>query len=445
MKSKLARMKPLKVFTKLIISLFILSSSSCTSFLEKLTEDKTPLRPLKERPSYCSVEAKKLSVLGRDKGGVILFERLLSSLPIERRLNKTEKIVVWSLIQMNLRPDLATPSARFQILLDSGKGIQYWDFKDATLERDFPRLAPPMTFLFGLETILKTYSPRSSLKSLARLIDTYLSSKIPISAELAFFIEKNKVQLLENKIFEKSYFKAKEQLRFGETLRKLSFTNIISNYYRFKKQASSEIKISNELYNLDIDNPNKAIDKESASCNVDLGKYSTNQNIISPDNRDRHHPFGLRFNQKSFFLGITSIASSNFKPLFNTYLIDSSQDETIAPLCYRESPEGVHAYLSFKGRDPGQHLYNLFQFKIHTTSSASELDQFLNHPRHLLLKKPVRILYESDRGNQSSLDIFLKKDIPVYHSSSLGEVWLYNPKNGFILDKRGRAHLSCLK
>ncbi|MFT6069353.1 MAG: hypothetical protein ACJAT2_003595 [Bacteriovoracaceae bacterium] len=438
-------MKPLKVYTKLIISLLVISISSCTSFIEKLTEDKTPLRPLEDKPTYCTEDVKQLSVLGRDKGGVKLFEKLLGSLPIERRLNKTEKIVVWSLIQMNLRPDLATPSARFQILLDSGKGIQYWDFKDATLERDFPRLAPPMTFLYGLETILKTYSPRSSLRSLARLIDTYLSKKIPISEELAFFIGRNKEKLLENKVFEKSYFKAKEQLRFGETLSKLSFTNIISQYYKYKKQASSEIKISNELYSLDIDTSSLGKEKEDAFCNVDLGKYSTNKNEISIDNRDRHHPFGLRFNQKSFFLGITSIATSNFRPLFNTYLIDSSQDETIAPLCYRESQDGVHAYLSFKGRDPGQHLFNLFQFKIHSTSIASELDQFLDHPRHLLLKKPIRILYESDRGNENSLNNFLKKDVPVYHSSSLGEVWLYNPKNGFILDKRGRAHLSCLK
>jgi hypothetical protein len=433
-------MKPLKVFTKLILSILVLFSFSCTTFVERLTEDKTPLKPLKKKASFCRADVKKLSVLGRDKGGVKIFEKLLSSLPPERRLNKTEKIVVWSLIQMNLRPDLATPSARFQILLNSGKGVQYWDFKDATLARDFPKLAPPITFLYGLETILKTYSPRSSLRSLARLIDSYLSKKIPISAELAYFIGANKEKLLEDKVFVKSYFKAREQLRFGETLRKLSFSNIISNYYKFKKQASPEIEVSNELYKLNIPSPKK----EEAYCNVDLNKYKTNNYEISPDNRDRHHPFGLRFDKKSFFLGITSIASSNFKPLFGTYLINSSQDTTNAPLCYRETKEGVHAYLSFKGRDPGQYLYNLFQFNIQSTSVAKELDQFLDHPRHLVLKKPIRVLYESDRGNKESLDIFLRKDVPVYHSSGLGEVWLYTPKNGFILDKRGRAHLSCL-
>lgn len=434
-------MKPLKVFTKFTLSFLILLSSSCTSFVDRLTKDQTPLKPLKAKASFCAPEVKKLSVLGRDKGGVKLFEKFLRDLPKGRRLNKTEKIVVWSLIQMNLRPDLATPSARFQILLNSGEGIQYWDFKDATLERDFPRLAPPMTFLYGLETILKTYSQRSSMRSLAHLLDSYLSQKVPISTELAYFIGVNKSKLLTNKIFEKSYFKAREQLRFGETLRKLSFSKIISNYYKFKKQATPEIKISNELYKLDMPSPKK----EEAYCNVDLNKYKTNDYEISVDNRDRHHPFGLRFDKKSFFLGITSIASSNLKPLFNTYLIDSSQDETIAPLCYRETQEGVHAYLSFKGRDPGQYLYNLFQFNIQGTSIAKELDQFLDYPRHLVLKKPIRVLYESDRGNEANLDNFLKKDVPVYHSSSLGEVWLYTPKNGFILDKRGRAHLSCLQ
>jgi hypothetical protein len=434
-------MKPLKVFTRLIVSLLILFNSSCTSFIEELTEDKNPLKPLKDKASFCSSEVKKLVVLGRDKGGVKTFEKFLSSLPPKQRLNQTEKIVAWSLLQMNLRPDLATPSARFQILLNSGKGVQYWDFKDASLDRDFPKLAPPMTFLLGLETILKTYSPRSSLRSLAFLLDSHLSFKVPISTELAQFIEQNKGKLLGNKVFEKSYFKAREELRFGETLTKLSFSKIIKNYYKFKKQASPEIKVSNELFKVEI----PSLQKKSAFCNVDLNKYSSNKYDISTDNRDRHHPFGLRFDKKSFFLGVTSIASSNFKPLFNTYLIDSTQDETIAPLCYRETEEGVYAYLSFKGRDPGQYLFNLFQVNIQASSEAIELDQFLAYPRHLILKKPIRILYESDRGNKNDLDIFLKKDVPVYHSSSLGEVWLYSPKNGFILDKRGKAHLSCLK
>lgn len=435
------RTKPLKVFTKLILSTLILLGASCTSLIDKLTVDKTPLKPLEQKASFCSEEVTKLSILGRDKGGVELFEKFLKSLPANRALNKTEKIVVWSLIQMNLRPDLATPSARFQILLNSGTGIQYWDFLDATLERDFPRLAPPMTFLYGLETILKTYSPRSSMKSLAYLLDSYLSVKIPISSELAFFIGKNKERLLENKVFTNSYFKAKEQLRFGETLTKLPFTKIISYYYKFKKQASSEIKVSNELFEVDMNSQTQG----KTYCNVDLNKYTKNDFDITEDDRDRHHPFGLRFDKESFFLGITSISSSNFKPLFSTYLIDSSQDKTIAPLCYREAKDGVSAYLSFKGRDPGQYLYNLFQFNIQATSEAMELDQFLEHPRHLVLKKPIRVLYESDRGDEANLNIFLKKDIPVYHSSSLGEVWLYSPRNGFILDKRGKAHLSCLK
>lgn len=400
--------------------------------------DDVPLKALDNSPGYCPLVKEKTTLLGSDKMTVAIFKDFLRKAP---PLTKLEKLVTWSLFQMNIRPDLATPSSRFQILTNTKKGIQYWDFKDSALEMDIPKGSPPMTFIYGLETLLRTYGSKQSLRSLAWQLDTHLPLKVPVSADFAGFIDKHKKTLIQNPIFRKAFFKADEQIRYGESLPKLSYTKLIKKYYQFKSRVEVELSTSNELFSYDLPGEKN----KSALCNVDIQEYSKSNYNISSLTFDRNHPFGLKFSDGQFFLGVTSITTVNFRPLLNTFLVETTQGPTSASLCYIPSDKGPTAYISFKGRDPAQHLFNLFQYKIHGSSSAEELDQFIKYPRHIILKNPIRILYESDRASDKDLGRFIRQDIPVYHSQSLGEVWLYSPKSGFVVDKRGKAFLSCMK
>tara|TARA_Y100000590_G_scaffold470750_1_gene669319 strand:+ start:95461 stop:96690 length:1230 start_codon:yes stop_codon:yes gene_type:complete len=408
--------------------------------VEKLTEEVVPLKPSVQKKSYCSVDDSPVTLLGRDKTGVDVFNNFLAKASY---LNKTEKMVAWSLFQMNMRPDLATPSARFQVLTNTKSGVQYWDFKDSALDMDLPKSSPPMTFLYGLETILKTYSSRHSLRTISNMLDTHLPLKIPISADFAEFIDQNKAKLLEDKVFLKSFFKAAEQLRYGESIPKLAFTKIINNYYRFKNRISVEVTTSNQMYSIDLPSLKKG--EEEVLCNVDIQKYSQSKYEISEDNRERHHPYAIKYKDGQFFLGVTSISNRNFRPMMNSFLMETTQDKTSVPLCYKNSTAGISAYLSFRGRDPGQYLYNMFQYNIHQSTDPMDLDQFIRYPRHLILLSPLRVLYESSRGTEEDLDKFVEQNIPIYHSQKLGEVWVYSPKSGFVIDDRGKAHLSCIK
>lgn len=428
-------------FTKLITNFFLLISLfSCTTIIKNMEGKSVPLKPMSNRIGYCEKPTSKTILLGRDKSGVKVFNKFLKQVSKVKKLSRIEQMIAWSLFQMNQRPDLASPSAKFQILIKNKKGIQFWDFKDSSLERDFPRSAPSMSFLYGLETVLKTYSSSRSLKEIAFLLDSYLPLKIPISSDFAEFLSTNRSKLLSQKVFSKEFFKAGEQLHYGESITRLSYTKIIRGYYHFKNRASNEITTSNQLYSYPLPSS-----KDEVLCNVDIKKYEGNVYQINSDNRERHHPYAMHFPDGQFFLAITSISGRNFRPMLGSYLMDTSQDQVSVPLCYKQTEKGTHAYLSFKGRDPGQHLYNLFQYNIHKSESVAELDQYLKFPRHLILKDPLRLLFESSRGTDKDLNNFLKKDIPVYHSQGLGEVWVYSPDSGFVIDDRGKAHLSCMK
>lgn len=397
-----------------------------------------PLKPVVPKAGYCKEKEPPVVLLGSDKTAVKTFESFLKKAGY---LNKIEKMVAWSLFQMNMRPDLATPSSRFQVLTNTKTGVQYWDFKDSALDMDIPKSSPPMTFLFGLETLLNTYSTRHNLRTISTMLDNHLPLKVPISADFAGFIDQEKSRLASNKTFLKSFFKAGEQLRYGESIPKLPFTRIINRYYKFKNRISVEVSTSNQMYSYTL--PGGA--NQEALCNVDVQKYSQSEYEISPDDRERHHPFAIKFKEGQFFLAVTSISNRNYRPLLDTFLMETTQDKTSVPLCYQLKESGASAYLSFKGRDPGQYLYNLFQYSIHQSTGPEELDQYLRYPRHLILKNPLRILYESSRSNEKDLDKFLDQNIPIYHSQSLGEVWLYSPESGFVIDDRGKAHLSCMK
>lgn len=435
----------MKASIKLTASFFLLITlTSCSSFVENLTKKSATLRPRVSGHGYCEERAAKaITVLGRDKLSVKSFMKFLASIPKKQQFNQIESVIAWSLFQMNQRPDLATPSARFQLLLSQSGKIRYWDFKDSALDNDITKSIHPMSFLYGLESILKTYSPKSSLFSVARRLDKYLPAKTLISQKFARFISVHKRELLQNKLFTKSFFKADEQLHYGESIKTISYFNLIKKYNRLKKNFVDQVSTSNELYDYSL--PGTGPQNGQVHCNINIKNYKKNKYHIASDNRERHHPYAIRFPNGDFFLGITSISKSNFKTVLDSYLIESTQDNITPPLCYSQSKKGAHVYLSFEGRDPGQHLFNFFQYEIHKNSSREELDQYLKFPRHLLLKNPIRLLYESGRASKSNLESMLSKDIPVYHSKSLGEVWLLSPESGFVVDDRGNAYLSCMK
>ena len=75
----------------------------------------------------------------------------------------------------------------------------------------------------------------------------------------------------------------------------------------------------------------------------------------------------------------------------------------------------------------------------------AEYSEYLNFSRHLVLKNPIRLIYEANRGTTVQLDKLLKFDIPIYYSTKLGNVFgVVKDKNAYLFkDNRIPNEIKC--
>jgi hypothetical protein len=422
---------------KYYVLIIILSLSSCSYFLKKIDkQSSSQIEINKNEKTYCELKNNKgIILVSKDKNFQRVFKRFLNKSKNNNiQLNNIEKAVLWSMVQMNVRPDLSSPSSRFHTVISYGNKSKFWDFTIANKQSGSVNSYP---FIYGMERLLKYYNSKKSLKSLARVLDLYFPNSMLVSDELESFLKDNQKAIRQSKVLRKRFMRGDELLKKGERLPKVNFSSVVNLY--LKSKSNIKYKSNNHLF------PFKQSTKVQVNCNFDMALYSNSIFLIEKD-QIRNHFYGLSIGKFSF-MGANGQKISNVSSLNGQLFIKGQAKHRMAGICqYRTLLSNIWLF-SDNSRDPGQHLYHLYQYGIEDAESAEALDTLLRFSRHLFLSQPLRLVYESERGTANQLDELLKLDFPIYNSFSLGNIWGHFYKNNtgqFIIDDRNKGNISCL-
>lgn len=377
----------------LFLTLFF---TSCSFFIKSIDgqEEKVFLKE-KKPVLYCDYQGH--SVFSKNLKAAEIFRSLIDR---EVNLNFLEKSIMWSLAQMSFAPHQASPSSRLQILLRWDNKIHYYDFNSGDL--------PYLYGLYELGRIGKT----KELYSLAKLLDRKFPKKIAIGKDFAQFLNNHSGQL-QSPYFKNHFFKADEPLRYGETLERFSFVDIIKLNKRTK-----------------VNGRNNLIKQQSFQCSEDL-----NNNIIYSSPFDAH-TFSISDKNGNFFL---ASSSSNFKaisPYKKTYLIQAGPG-LASSFCFKNEGNINEAFISSSSRSPNEILRTFIS--KNQTDDHHDIEKTLILPRKLTLENPNRVLIESN-------ELRNPKGPPHYYYPQIGEILAYlkTPHfQGYIKDPRTKEELVC--
>ncbi len=425
----------------LLLTLFSLIAASCSFFIDSYDENFTrneKIKPLDQTSvTYCKKPSSRI-YLNDNKESQIMFSLFMKNLEKKRVLSYIDKVVLWSFVQMNIRPDLSSPSAKLQVLLNLDNKEYYFN-SYALREESYP-------YLNLLSHLLKKFKSQYSLKELAVIYEREIPRRMKVSKSLASFLREHQADLAKVPLFKKSYIRGDETLKEKEGLPFLRIKNLVNLYNKSKKRA--RYKISSDLFSRFGQETNFV-----PKCNFDMNLYKDSLFLISKE-KIQAHTFGMK-EQKNTFMGVSSQKIQTFKPLDQTISFSGNSNVRSASLCSystKSNPQQRLWLISSNSRDPGQHLYHMQEYELSKISNLYELDAMLRFSRHLFLKNPVRLVIESRRSQKSQVQELLKLDIPLYNAKNLGSIWGYFSKNSlksnsvsFLSDSRTQGAPLCVR
>lgn len=430
-----------------LFSLFftLLTVQSCAFFVnrfdKKKLEQESAFYKSENKKLYCEA-GKKFQLVNSNPLTQEAFATFLERVDKKNSLKFVDKAVLWSLIQMNLRPDLASPTSKLQVFIKSSAGFDYFHFYSKE-EGAFP-------YLGGLEHLLKKHKSRRSLRELSLLIDRYYGDIFTVDHDLEAFLAQNKSKISANPVLKRHYMRADESLKENERIPKYSLASIVDLYAKNKGRFSAEVANSLFSYQMSEGAP-------KALCNYDMKLYSNSVYLIHKE-FIRSHLFGLK-TKEGAFLASASQRLESIKPVNSSVFFKGASLTRSAAFCAFEfsknhkgsstqkaSPKDMWM-VSTDSRDPGQHIYHLLEFGMEAPSSLGEVSSLIGFSRHLFLEDPTRLIFESNRGTKEQLERLLALNLPVYNARSLGDMWAYydNATEGFVVDERGDGQIKCEK
>lgn len=417
--------------------LILLLFSSCSYLIKTYEEDaikNTGVSPLDETEvTYCK-EKSPYILINDNELSQKTFSNYILNLEKKRIISFADKVVLWSFMQMNLRPHQSSPTAKLQMLIKYNGEEKYFNSYS-----EGPNSYP---YLNLLSHILKTYKSQYSLKELAVIYERDIPRDMKVSRTLANFLEENQKSIANDPTLKTVYLRGDETLREKEGLPFLSIRKVVDMYLKSKSQTKYEIK--NILFS--------NFQKNSSfvpRCSFDMNLYKDSLFLIS-EKKVEAHTFGMKA-EENFFMAASSQSLDEFSSLSGTLSFKGESNIRSASICTyqkRLKPNETVWLISSGSRDPGQHLYHLQEYGLDQIENLENFDQLLRFSRHLFLKNPVRLVIESRRSQEDQIQELLKLDIPIYNAKKLGKIWgLYqnNKESSFLLDVREEGHIECLK
>lgn len=399
--------------------------------------------PLREAtiPTSCTSDA-STTMLGsnNDSGAKIFFDRI----PIWRekyRLKEIDEFVLWSLFQFNLRPDSASPTARFQALIFLQGNWKYWDVTESTSFQPSSKKPRSLTYpyLHALHQMLLNYKSNYDLVDLARFLDRELPPLIPISKGFANFLEAHASELQNNTNLNKVYFKGEQPLKAEESILRLNFEQIL-------RGASSEFKNPKHYH---IHHHLFTHEGTQARCSFDANIYQHGVHLVSLEALDNSNPHLMIGARGSLFLGVSAQRLLMDRTIGTSFLMASTTHTPPSAFCLIPTASGDLAFLSSEGRDPAQLLQQIIEsVGLKPKLSTKKIQNLLQSARAISLYNPDRIVYESQRPLLEPVQRMIDRGLPLYHSARIGDIWglesrAQDKKNILYSDRRGQGVILC--
>lgn len=425
------KMKTNKYLAKVLFLNFLLLSS-CGMLINKIespiVEKEVIYKNREMKPTYCPVEQNpKLQLVGANKSSQESYIKFSNKL---KNVDVIDHLVLWSLVQLSLRPDQSSPTARLQTLINYQDEVHYFDFFSESDEDQYP-------YLYGLEWILKNYKKGTSLDHYVNILEGRLQDLMKVSPDLERFLLKNQEMIKLNATLAPYYFRGTDVLRENESTPRINLHRVLREYKKVRKKQN--IIINTTLHKF------STTKGYVGQCNYDFNLYSKSIFLI-----DKTLPvsniFGLALG-KNAFLNSSSQVFKKAESLFAGPLFKGSSKVRSAAICSIENKNTKIWAISNESRDPGQHLFHLIKYGLPLAENFEEVDKLFKHSRHLFLSDPIRLVIESNRSEQQQIQNLLKLNVPIYHADTLGNIWGYvqtpEKKSRFIIDERNSGDFTC--
>lgn len=412
--------------------------TSCQFFLSSIEEDdkillKSPSEKVVKK-TYCKNQKKshRFTLISNQKSSQLSFIKFLKK---HSKLNLYESMAAYTLLQMNLRPDLSAPTARVQFITMNAGKEKFYDI--------YSKDQDALPLFNGIEKLLEIGKSKLTIRKLINLLrNSPFLNNLEVDAEFSRFLNENKKNIMKNQDFSKLYIRGDESLKTNEKIPIANSGNIYTKYLRSKKNT-------NYLLNTKLFKYSKS-KKLETKCNYDMGLYDLSVFLIH-ENFINSNIFGISDRKGNSIMAHTSQDISTIEPLEDTMFFKGSSNARTPAFCTFQNKltKNILWLTSSKSRDPGQHLYHLLEYGLVDTNNIERLDSMLKFSRHLFLTNPLRLLFESDRGTKKQLEELLKLNFPIYNARSLGKIWgqFYSNKfsqQEFIIDDRSIGSISCI-
>jgi hypothetical protein len=407
--------------------LLLLILSSCSVVLEQIEKNygaiDIPKQNIEEdiKANHCPQKA-SFTLYSENKKNQVVFQKFIKKASEKVNLSSTETALLWAIAQMSIRPDLSSPSARLSIAYHSPSTDLFIDSYSKSGQ---------FSYFSGLETLAKRLQVKHSIKELLTIYKNYYPQEVYATNSMANFLNQNKDRILKNDLTKSFYIRGDETLKKNEGLRKLN----LLRYYKMKKDKN--IVIGRKLI------PYKAKPRLDVECNYDLNIYDDNSFLIAKT-PVQANVFGITINKRMYLFASTQELHSPYQTIPKSPAFLGKSLTRSPAICLLKKNKQSLWITSNYSRDPGQHIYHLLEYGMTPDLKTDDLVKLNEFSRHLFLTGPLRLIFESERGNQKQLDELLKLRVPVYNSDKLGDIGLYSEKsNSFIIDDRNYAQLSC--
>lgn len=403
MKSMDSIISKIKVFNSLLLLLSLLSCSFVKDIINK--EAVKPETKVTYLPNSCVVSSN--AMLSNSETLINSFSLFLKKIS-QKKIKTTfeERAALWLMVQAYASPQLASPSARISFVKIDKQEITYLDI--STEETAYP-------LFLGLEKLLETGQSKMTLAQLDELLSKNFERNVQVERELQQFIENNKKVLRTNDQLKPIFFRGKQTVKQGESIKSFSFAKAVAAYQSAKRSQLLTYKIDDQLLPFTSDRLNGDI-----RCNFDLNLYR--HSIYLNTSSDVHALPVIYVEGKKQLIASLSQDTTNYSVFGIGHLIRGSSSLGMRPaFCVLSNRNFTIALLSNHDRDPAQALFKMIE-KSPLRFDNKGITAAMIQGRELILLNPFRAVIESDQLSDERLDALMKQKIPLYHVSPLGNV-----------------------
>lgn len=335
-----------------------------------------------------------------------------------------EQIVQHILLEMYYNPDSITDRSRVQLFYKTklkNKYIETLDSKAGILNH--------------LNQFLKIEKSIKTLSELNQNVLTKIPNGILASHSLAKFISTNKKEISKNPLLATLFLKGDDTLAPFETFKKVPL-KIPTKF------QNSEFKTESQLTSYPLET-------NTIHCNFDLAQIQEfTSSLTKSENTDAYY-FGKQMNNDEMYIVvISSNIKSDLKNTNDHYLITGEETKEAIPFCFQQLDHKFIYSISTEGRDPAQHLSHFLDYGLFESENLIDLVGHMKFTRHLFLKNPDRLLFESQKARTEQMSFYHTMNIPLYHMEKIGNVLFWGQFNkrkeaSFIIDERGTGEIRC--